>query len=399
MERALLRDVFDGRRGLPREAFVDEAWFAEEVDALVVRQWMCIAIEDDVAEPGDVHPVVMAGIPLLVTRGHDHVIRVLHNVCSHRGAKLVEEPACGVGALTCPYHQWRYGLDGTIEHTPHAGGFRIHQAPEAPHDRLGLTAVRTACWNGFIFVDVSGKALDFEEHIRPTAERLAPVDFSLLRHDRVNERSYVVESNWKTIVENFVESYHVPQVHPELQRFNPMSAHFQILGGAAYAGQGGTAYGASDNPQPMPGDDLPTMPGITAQSWSYESLYAFPNLVIAPIENMTFVLLALPESAGVTSERLLFFFYGDESLTDRHQSGRDDVARAIVQVNDEDIRIVEACQRGRRSPAFVGGVFMPAQEATSLLVQQMIAGRLLEHLGDDVDYSSLIIGDVFHERA
>jgi phenylpropionate dioxygenase-like ring-hydroxylating dioxygenase large terminal subunit len=149
----------------------------------------------------------------------------------------------------------------------------------------------------------------------------------------------------------------------------------------------------------MPGDDLPTMPGITAQSWSYESLYAFPNLVIAPIENMTFVLLALPESAGVTSERLLFFFYGDESLTDRHQSGRDDVARAIVQVNDEDIRIVEACQRGRRSPAFVGGVFMPAQEATSLLVQQMIAGRLLEHLGDDVDYSSLIIGDVFHERA
>ena len=399
MDRALLRDVFAGRRGFPSEAFVDEAWFATEAAALVTSQWMCIALEDDVARPGDLHPMELAGMPLVVARGADGVVRVFHNVCSHRGAMLVEQPQCGAKSITCPYHQWRYGTDGMLEHTPHAGGFRVHQAPEAPHEHLGLAAVRSRCWNGFVFVDVSGTALDFDEHIRPTAERLAPVDFDLFRHDRANDRAYTVHANWKTIVENFVESYHVPQVHPELQRFNPMSAHFQILGGAAYAGQGGTAYGASDNPQPMPGADLPTMPGITAQSWSYESLYAFPNFVIAPIENMTFVLLALPQSAGVTLERLCFFFYGDEAMTDAHREGRADVASAIVQVNDEDIRIVESCQRGRRSPAFTGGTFLPKQEATSLLVQQMVAARLLQHLGVDVDLSTLPVCDIFHELA
>lgn len=395
----MLQAVFEGRRGLPGEAFVDEDWFAAEAAALVAAQWMCIALDDDVRAPGDLYPVVLAGLPLVVARGDDGVVRVFHNVCSHRGAVLVDEPLCGAKSITCPDHQWRYGTDGALEHTPHAGGFKVHRAPEAPHEQLGLTPVRSVSWNGFVFVNLSGTAVDFAEHIRPTAARLAPVDFSLFRHDREVERSYTVHSNCKTIVENFVESYHVPQVHPELQRFNPMSAHFQILGGAAYAGQGGTAYGASDNPQPMPGADLPTMPGISSQSWSYESLCAFPNLVIAPIENMTFVVLALPQSAGVTTERLLFFFYGDEAMTDAHREGRADVARSIVQVNDEDIRIVESCQRGRRSPAFVGGVFMPKQETTSLLVQQIVAGRLLQHLGDDVDFSGLAVGDIFHELA
>jgi len=116
-----------------------------------------------------------------------------------------------------PYHQWRYAIDGALEHTPHAGGFRVHHAPEAPHDQLGLTPVRSECWNGFVFVDMSGTAVDFDEHIRPTADRLAPVDFTLFRHDREIDGSYTVHANCKTIVEHFVESYHVPQVHPELQ--------------------------------------------------------------------------------------------------------------------------------------------------------------------------------------
>jgi choline monooxygenase len=399
LDRELLRDVFAGRRGLPSAAFVDEQWFAAEAESLVTTQWMCIALADDVAAPGDLHPVTLAGMPLVVTRGRDLEVRVFHNVCSHRGSLLVDEPQCGVARITCPYHQWMYGLDGTLEHTPHAGGFRVHTAPEIDRDAHGLRQIRSEVWNGFVFIDLSGTALPFDEHIRPTADRLAPVDFSLFRHDRSLDGHYTLQSNWKTIVENFVESYHVPQVHPDLQKFNPMSAHFQIIGGPHYTGQGGTAYGASDNPEPMPGEDLPTMQSLLEQPWSYESLYAFPNFIIAPIPNMTFVLFAFPQSAGVTTERLCFFFYGDEAMTDDHAIGRAHVADAIVQVNNEDIRIVEACQRGRRSPAFVGGVFLPQQEKTSLVVQQTFAGRMLEHLGETVDWSGFTYEDIHHDLA
>ena len=86
-------------------------------------------------------------------------------------------------------------------------------------------------------------------------------------------------------------------------------------------------------------------------------------------------------------------------MTDAHAPGRAHVAEAIVQVNSEDIRIVEACQRGRRSPAFVGGVFLPQQELTSLVTQQTVAGRMLEHLGETVDWSTLPFVDVYHDLA
>jgi choline monooxygenase len=395
----MLRDVFAGRRGLPAPAFIDEGYFAEEMRLLMGRHWVCIGFEHDVAQAGDLHPVVFGGMPLLMARDSAGELRVFHNVCSHRGAMLVDEPQCGAARITCPYHRWMYRLDGALEHTHHVGGFRVHVTPEADPEQLGLVPIATRVWNGYVFVDLSGAAGSFDDYIRPTAERMAPIDFDIIRHDPAFDGTFELRSNWKIIVENFVESYHVPQVHPELQKFNPMSAHFQILGGAAYAGQGGTAYGSADNPVPMPGDDLPLMDTLVAQPFSYESLYVFPNLILAPVQNMMFSIVVYPIAAGVTLERIAFFFYTDTSMTEQHREGRKAVADAILQVNNEDIAIVESCQRGRHSPAFAGGVFMSNQEATSLLVQRVFAGRLLEQLGVDVDFATLPMKDIFHELA
>ena len=397
--RSVLGEVFAGARGLPAAAFVSESYFAEEMALLMHRHWVCIGLDRDVALPGDLRPIEFAGIPLVMARDSDSELRVLHNVCSHRGAMLVDAPQCGAARITCPYHRWMYGLDGTLEHTHHVGGFRVHVTPEAEPSELGLQAVRSHVWNGFVFVDLSGRAAAFDDFIRPTAERLAPVDFGIVRDDPSFDLDVEVRSNWKTIIENFVESYHVPQVHPELQRFNPMSAHYQILGGAAYAGQGGTAYGSADNPAPMPGDGLPVMPSLVVQDFSYESLFIFPNLILVPVANMMFWIIVSPVAAGITHERVGFGFYTDEALSEAHRPGREAVVASIVEVNSEDIAIVESCQRGRRSPAFVGGVFMRRQEATSLLVQRVVAGRLLEQLGDTVDFSSLPVEDIHHDLA
>ena len=395
----LLGEVFAGRRGLPGEAFVDEAWFQREQQDLLRTHWLCIGFAADAAGPGDVCPIAFAGLALLLARDLDGTLRVFHNVCSHRGAELVQEPACAKRALTCPYHRWSYALDGTLEHTAHAGGFRIHVTPEAEMSELGLREVRSAVWHQYVFVDLSGTAEPFNEFIGATATRMAPVDFGELRHDPSFDVEVEVASNWKTIVENFVESYHVPQVHPELQKFNPMSAHFQILGGARYAGQGGTAYGAADNPVPMPGDGLPVMESLTKQTFSYESFWIYPNLIIAPIPNMTFAIIVDPHSAGVTAERVRFWFHGDDSMNPEHAAARAETAAAVVAINNEDIGIVESCQRGRHSPAFVGGVFMTNQEATSMLVQRIIAGRLLQQRGQRVDFASLPTIDIFHDLA
>ena len=126
-----------------------------------------------------------------------------------------------------------------------------------------------------------------------------------------------------------------------------------------------------------------------------QSVYVSP-LILAPVEHSS---RCVYRSRLVRGARIAFYFYTDESLTERHREGRTAVADAILQVNNEDIAIVESCQRGRHSPTFAGGVFMTNQEATSLLVQRVFAGRLLEQLGAEVDVAMLPIQDIYHELA
>src|SRR5690606_3529100 len=107
------------------------------------------------------------------------------------------------------------------------------------------------------------------------------------------------EANWKLVVENFVESYHVPAIHPELEQVNPMRAHYQILGGHSYLGQGGHDYVATEQ------EELTGLPlRANADSSQYEVFYIFPNLIFGPVPNFGFVIIANPQSAAVTHERL-----------------------------------------------------------------------------------------------
>ncbi len=94
--------MWDGKSGLPGVAFTDESWFGFEAEALLLRRWLCVALADDVAACGDLYPVTVVGLPLLVVRGSDQEVRVFHNVCSHRGAQLVEVAECSAPRITCP---------------------------------------------------------------------------------------------------------------------------------------------------------------------------------------------------------------------------------------------------------------------------------------------------------
>jgi choline monooxygenase len=151
-----------------------------------------------------------------------------------------------------------------------------------------------------------------------------------------------------------------------------MSSHYQILGGHAYLGQGGTGYEGDR----VSGTSLPLMRGMENYS-RYEALAIFPNLILSPLPDVTFAILLLPDSAGHTRERVEFFYVGEAALLDTHEAARRAGAEFIASVNTEDVRIVESVQRGRSSPAFTGGQFAPAQEATSLQFQKMVAARLL----------------------
>jgi len=165
---------------------------------------------------------------------------------------------------------------------------------------------------------LSGTGPEFGDWIRPAAERFGAVEWADLRHDAALSGKFDVAANWKIVCENFVESYHLPAVHRKLNAVNPMEQHYQILGGHSYLGQGGMAYEGDL----VAGGELPLFKGMSTYS-KYETLNVFPNLIIAPLADMTFSIILLPQSAERTRERVEFFFVGDEAMQERFADAND----------------------------------------------------------------------------
>lgn len=362
--------LLEGNQGLPGRYFTDEAILQVERQKIFADSWMCIGLSADAPSKGDLVPMTVLGYPVLIARD-GLMLRAFHNVCSHRGSTLLGEPTHGRRRIVCPYHSWTYKLDGDLVATPHAGGADTHVCEQFIEKRLSLRSVRTAEWAGHIFVNFSGTAPAFTDWIRPVAERFINIEWADLRRDAACALNLEVAANWKIIVENCVESYHLPWVHRALNAVNPMRQHYQILGGHSYLGQGGTAYQA----ERISGAVLPRLKGILDYS-RYEALAVLPNLILGPLPDMAFSIVILPEAAERTRERVEFFFGGDEALLERFASARRSGANFVASVNTEDVKIVEAVQRGRHSPAFNGGQLSQTQEATSLQFQKIVAAQI-----------------------
>jgi choline monooxygenase len=387
---AELRATLEARQGLPGHYFTDPAFFALEKQRVFAKEWLCVGLSRDAANKGDLFPVTILGMPLVLVRDKDR-LRVFHNICSHRGAALVDAPTHGRVRLVCPYHSWTYGLSGELLRTPHFGGADQHECPGLDKTKLALREIRSAEWANHVFINLSGDAPAFEDWIRPVQQRFQSIDWQQMRSDPSLSRSLNAAANWKIIIENFAESYHLPWVHRGLQDMNPMQRHYQILGGHSYLGQGSHAYQGE-----RLGGGLPLFSG-----WSdytrYETLFIFPNLILGPLPDMTFSILIQPLTAETSTERLEFFFAGDAALADELAQTRRANSDFMMSVNAEDVHIVESVHRGRHSPAFTGGQFSEAQEATSLQLQRMVAARILAEPGQRPEQlQDLPVRDIAH---
>ena len=373
--------------GLPGEAFTSEEIFRQETERLFFRSWCCIGLTEDVAKRGQVNPVEFLGQPLLVVHNANGV-EVFHNLCSHRGALLVTQALQLRRQIVCPYHSWTYSLDGRLERTPHAGGAGVHDDCSIDRNGSGLRKVRSAAWHGLLFVNLSGNAQPFEQFIAPIEHRVGAPVANAFRLDPAHSQTAALRANWKLVVENFVESYHVPVIHRSLEAVNPMALHYQILGGRSYVGQGGNG----EKWQRSGGEyDLPARPHGKASE--YEAFWIYPNLILGPIGNLCFVIVLFPKSAGVTHERLEFFFYGEDALAEKYAAERARQVQFLVNVNNEDMDICARTQAGRSSIGFQGGIFCARQERTSLRVQQIVAAEMLsdanEKMPDEFSFENI----------
>jgi choline monooxygenase len=356
--------------GLPNACYTSADWLKAENERLFARTWMLAGFCHDVSKKGDVCPVELAGMPLLVLRDNDDQIQVFHNVCRHRGAVIVPEKCSGQRILTCPYHAWAYGLDGKLRSRPHFFGGDKHDTDPGP-DAPSLVPVRHAVWHDLIFVNISGDAVPFEEHWEPFSRRTKDYDFSALRYARTLE--FDVKGNWKLILENFFDAYHVPSVHPKLEEFAPI--HTRI--GTQVEGPWFHNTNPISEPQEGRGQGMPFYPGLDAVGQRTEwYFHLFPTTLfeIWPDQLAVFQLHAL--EPGRTIEKIHMYFIGEGATEQQYEPNRQGVYDMWDELNTEDFKIVENMQMARSSPAFDGGALSPfwdpaTQHFAKLMAQGM----------------------------
>jgi Rieske 2Fe-2S family protein len=205
---------FGSSRMLPRAAYLDEAVLAWERQ-YIFDGWLCLGRSNEVATPGSLRAYSVGDYGVLLSRDRSGRLHAFENTCRHRGHELLP---CGGSsepkAIVCPYHAWTYNFDGSLLGAP---GFK--DAPGFDKAVLGLKTMRVREWHGWVFVDHSGRAPSFDQHIGELEGIVARYDAADLVVAVSHE--YDVAANWKVIIENYQECYHCSMIHPELCQVSP----------------------------------------------------------------------------------------------------------------------------------------------------------------------------------
>lgn len=368
------------QRGLSADAYTSSRYLQQECQTVFRDYWICVGLASDLPNPGDVYPTEVAGMPIVLVRDNrrsaqvgtntNPPLRAFHNICSHRGLQLVDEPCNIQGNLRCPYHSWSYKLDGTLKGTPHFGGYYTDSYNGFDRANKGLIPIRCEQWLDLIFVNVSGDAPPLLDYLQPVIERWSGYDFSLLRRE-LREINLHCKANWKLAVENFSESYHLSWVHPSLNQCSRMEDHFGFELDEPHVGQGSLRYTRGI----LEGRSLPPFPGLEAMSKQTVAEYitVFPNLMLGVHPDYFLVFTVNPLSPNMSAERMTFYFVGDAAMTSENVALRHIPIDLWMTTNDEDIEMIERMQAGRRSPGFDGGCFSPELEQTVYRFQQRVA--------------------------
>lgn len=205
--------IDNGTGPIAPERYIDPAVMKAEWNALWTRTWLLAGRVSDLAEQGDFFRFDIATESIIVVRTTSGAIRAHFNVCQHRGTRLVTSDFGSVAKFRCLYHSWAWTLDGEIAEVTDRETFR----PEALAGSLDLPSVRCDTWGGFVFVCLDDKVPPLAEFLSVLPEHLAAYRLE----EMVTVKDVEVEwpANWKTVVDAFLESYHVHAVHPEILPF------------------------------------------------------------------------------------------------------------------------------------------------------------------------------------
>jgi Rieske 2Fe-2S family protein len=353
--RAVTRPLLRART-LPGPLFSDPTVFEQELDRLFRRTWQCIGREDELGGPGSFRTVEIAGSGVLVLRNSSGELKAYHNVCRHRGTRLVEGTAGGgLRGLVCPYHAWSYNLDGQLLGAPHMGGVEEFDRKDS-----GLHPVAVTTWRGFLFVNVAPRPEPLEKTLGGLPGRARSYPLERLR--RTHRVEYEIAANWKLIVQNANECYHCPGVHPQLVKLTPYrSGEEDLRNGPVFGGWMDFVDGVRTL-SPDGATARSTFPNLSSEDRGRVYYYVlYPSNFISLLPDYVTLDWFIPLSPDKT--RLIFDVYVDRD----EPHAADDAMSFWDTTNRQDWHICEMAHLGSKTSAYTQGRYSTEEEVVHLV--------------------------------
>lgn len=361
---------------VPLEPYRSVAFFEAERDLVFKRAWLVIARVEEIPNAGDfvLKDVEIAGVSALITRSKGGDIKAFHNACSHRSTQVVIAREGNASRFVCPYHNWTYGNDGRLIGIPDESSFfGVDKA------NCGLEPIAVGVWEGFIFINLQPEPqVSLEEFVGPLAGVLADVPFTFA------DNSFVVRSdinaNWKVVSDAFLESYHIPAIHPETigatfsSKENPFAHLLQVklLGQHAFVSMyGNPGYQLQEKHkidrigQKLEGsgnvisaskiEDMteflahPAVNPTKSNDWSMDSIHLFPHTHINWGPGGFWLHQFWPVLQDKTRHEVRF--YMAKPTTVRQRLEQELYVGRVMEVIAEDLSNMERTQRGIASGA------------------------------------------------
>jgi len=343
---------------IPSSWYVDSRVAQLENDVVFGRNWQAVGRISQAAEPGQFFTVEVAGERIVVVRGADRELRAFYNVCRHHAAAVVTEAEGRAANFRCPYHGWTYGIDGKLKGTPDFDGVCDFDRSEN-----GLVPVRVATWETFVFVNLDAQSEPLETFLGSLVKRVAPLQLDSLHF--FERRSYELNCNWKVYVDNFLDGgYHVPYLHKGLN---------SVLDYANYTIENEDRFCLQSSPVETSSASADADAAATRQGNRAFYFWQYPNFMLNWYEGYLDTNLVLPVS--IDRCRVIFDFYfagtGDAAKEYNQQS-----VAVSHRVQEEDVGICEAVQRGLHSRAYVAGRLSVRREAGEHLFHRLLHADL-----------------------
>jgi choline monooxygenase len=353
---------YNDRAALSEASTIPAPWYVDpriaELERLNIfgRTWQLVGRTDQLQKPGEFVSTLLAGEPVVVVRGSEGTLRAFYNVCRHHAAAVVAQPCGQAATLQCPYHGWKYGLDGSLKGMPEFEG--VENFDRA---RNGLIPIRVETWECFVFVNLDPQAASLQEFLGGLGKRVAPLGISKLHY--FDRRTYDIHCNWKVFVDNYLDGgYHGPHLHKGL---NSMLDYKQ------YTIENEDRYCLQSSPMVPSAEGTAT--GSTRKGDRARYFWQYPNLMINCYEGYMDTNYVIPVDADHCT--VIFDFYFSDVSDAVREYNRESV-NVGHRVQEEDLGICEDVQRGLKSRAYGAGRLSVRREAGEQLFHQLLAADL-----------------------